>query len=43
MNLPKPPVLDHAAEIKVRLGADEIVGGDGDRTIIRRGLGAAGA
>jgi hypothetical protein len=37
------PVLDHAAEIEIGLGADEIVGGDEDRSIVRRGLGAAGA
>ena len=34
------PVLDHAAEIKIGLGADEIVGRDGDRMIVGRRLGA---
>ena len=35
------PVLDHAAEIEIRLGADEIVGGDGDRLIVGRRVGDA--
>ena len=33
---PEAPVLDHAAEIEIGLGADEIIGGDGDRVIVRR-------
>jgi hypothetical protein len=39
--LAKAAVLDHAAEIKIRLGADEIVGGYGDRLVGKRRLRAA--
>ena len=36
----KAPLLDHAAEIKIGLGADEIVGRDEDRFIVGRRVGA---
>jgi hypothetical protein len=38
---PEAPVLDHAAEIEIGLGADEIVRRDKDRFIVGRRLGRA--